>query len=173
MMSSRSRKGLKRRCRRSSQRTSSSRRSTRPAPKSPARTGGSEVLVSNVRKQYPGADPVVPEALDNPVLTLEGQEFPITGPVQGDDGPGNSVVYIPSLKAVVTGDIAFDHVYFGGPKSPAREGWAKTIDQILALKPVILIPGHEGPGATHDLRAIDFMKKYMADWDANVAASKN
>jgi hypothetical protein len=43
----------------------------------------------------------------------------------------------------------------------------------MALKPVILIPGHEGPGATHDLRAIDFMRKYMADWDANVAASKD
>ena len=118
---------MKRRCRRSSQRTSSSRRSTRPAPKSPARTGGSEVLVSNVRKQYPGADPVVPEALDNPVLTLEGQEFPITGPVQGDDGPGNSVVYIPSLKAVVTGDVVFDHVYFGVPRDKAREEWSKTI----------------------------------------------
>jgi len=121
----------------------------------------------------PGPEPVLPEELSTPVLTLEGQEFPITGPVQGDDGPGNSFVYIPSLKAVVTGDIVFDHVYFGVPKAPAREEWAKTIDQIMALKPVILIPGHEGPGATHDLRAIDFMRKYMADWDANVAASKN
>jgi hypothetical protein len=59
------------------------------------------------------------------------------------------------------------------PKAPARQEWAKTIDQIMALKPVILIPGHEGPGATHDLRAIDFMRKYMGDWDANVTASKD
>lgn len=121
----------------------------------------------------PGPEPVLPEALSTPVLTLEGQEFPITGPVQGDDGPGNSFVYIPSLKAVVTGDIVFDHVYFGVPKPPARQEWARTIDLILALKPAIVIPGHEGPGATHDLRAIDFMKKYMADWDADVAASKD
>ena len=49
----------------------------------------------------------------------------------------------------------------------------KTLDQITALNPAILIPGHEGPGAKHDLSAIAFMKKYIADWDENVATSKN
>ena len=120
----------------------------------------------------PGPDPVLPEELSTPVLTLEGESFPITGGVQGD-GPGNSFVYIPSLKAVVAGDTVFDRVYFGVPKDKAREDWMKTLDQISALKPVILIPGHEGPGAKHDLSAIAFMKKYIADWDANVAASKD
>lgn len=121
----------------------------------------------------PGPDPVLPEQMSEPFLTLEGEQFPVTGPVQGDDGPGNSFVYIPSLKAVVTGDVVFDHVYFGVPRGPARESWSKTIDQIMALQPEIVIPGHEAPGATHDRRAIDFMKKYMADWDANVARSKD
>ena len=103
------------------------------------------------------------------MLTLEGQQFPITGGVQGADGPGNSFVYIPSLKAVVTGDIVFDQVYFGVPRDAARENWAKTVSQIAALNPAIVIPGHEGPAATHDMRAIEWMKRYMADWDANVA----
>jgi len=120
----------------------------------------------------PGPDPVLPEELSSPVLTLEGEQFPITGGVQGD-GPGNSFVYIPSLKAVIAGDTVFDRVYFGVPKDKAREDWMKTLDQISALQPAILIPGHEGPGAKHDLSAIQFMKKYMADWDANVAASKD
>lgn len=119
----------------------------------------------------PGPDPVLPEALETPVLVLEGQEFPITGGVQGD-GPGNSFVYIPSLKAVVAGDTVFDRVYFGVPKDKAREEWMKTLDQIEALHPVIVIPGHEGPGAKHDLSAITFMKKYIADWDKDVASSK-
>ena len=120
----------------------------------------------------PGPEPVLPEALATPMLTLEGEQFPITGGVQGD-GPGNSFVYIPSLQAVVAGDTVFDRVYFGVPKDKAREDWMKTLDQISALKPAILIPGHEGPGAKHDLSAIAFMKKYIADWDKNVAASKN
>ncbi len=120
----------------------------------------------------PGPDPVLPEELSTPVLTLEGEQFPITGGVQGD-GPGNSFVYIPSLKAVVAGDTVFDRVYFGVPKDKAREDWMKTLDQISALNPVIVIPGHQGPGAKNDMSAIAFMKKYIADWDANVAKSKN
>jgi glyoxylase-like metal-dependent hydrolase (beta-lactamase superfamily II) len=121
----------------------------------------------------PGPEPVLPEELSTPVVTLEGEEFPITGGVQGADGPGNSFVHIPSLQAVVTGDIVFDHVYFGVPRDAARENWLKTIAQIAALKPSIVVPGHEGPGATRDMRSIDFMKKYIADWDANVARSKD
>lgn len=129
--------------------------------------------VSTYGNNIPGPDPVVPEELTTPVLTLEGEQFPITGPMRGSDGPGNSFVYIPSLKAVVTGDIVFDHVYFGVPRDEARTEWSKTIDQITALNPAIIVPGHEGPGATRDMRSIQFMKKYIADWDANVAASKD
>jgi glyoxylase-like metal-dependent hydrolase (beta-lactamase superfamily II) len=116
---------------------------------------------------------VLPEELATPVLTLEGEEFPITGGVQGADGPGNSFVWVPSLKAVVTGDIVFDHVYFGVPRPEPRTNWQKTIDQIAALNPSIVVPGHEGPGATRDMRSIEWMKKYMADWDANVPRSKS
>jgi glyoxylase-like metal-dependent hydrolase (beta-lactamase superfamily II) len=119
----------------------------------------------------PGPDPVLPEELTEPYLTLEGERFPVTGGVQGADGPGNSFVYIPSLKAVVTGDVVFDHVYFGVPKDAARENWLKTIDQIAALQPTMVIPGHQGSGATDDMSAVAFMKQYIADWDKNVAAS--
>jgi glyoxylase-like metal-dependent hydrolase (beta-lactamase superfamily II) len=120
----------------------------------------------------PGPEPVLPEELAAPMLTLEGEEFPITGGVQGADGPGNSFVWVPSLKAVITGDIVFDRAYFGVPRDAARENWRKTIDQITALKPAVVVPGHEGPGATRDMRSIEFMKQYIADWDANVARSK-
>ena len=121
----------------------------------------------------PGPEPVLPEELAAPVLTLEGEEFPITGGVQGADGPGNSFVWVPSLKAVITGDIVFDRAYFGVPRDAARENWRKTIDQITALKPEVVVPGHEGRGATRDMRSIEFMKQYIADWDANVARSKS
>jgi glyoxylase-like metal-dependent hydrolase (beta-lactamase superfamily II) len=121
----------------------------------------------------PGPDPVLPEELTVPYLTLEGEQFPVTGPVAGSDGAGNSFVFVPSLKAVITGDIVFDHVYFGVTRDKAREDWSKTIDQILALKPEIIVPGHEGPGATRNVATITYMKKYMADWDANFKKSKN
>ena len=147
-----------------------------PATVNAAKTGWparQKFWVATYGSNIPGPDPVLPEELARPVLTLEGEDFPITGGVQGADGPGNSFVYIPSLKAVVTGDIVFDHVYFGVPRDAARENWLKTIDQIAALKPDVVVPGHEGPGATRTMAAIDFMKQYIADWDANVKRSKD
>lgn len=119
----------------------------------------------------PGPEPVVPEPLTTPYLTLEGHQLPVTGPVGGSDGAGNSFVHIPALKAVVTGDIVFDRAYFGVQKDKGREEWNKSLDQILALDPLVIIPGHEGPGATRDVGSIAFMRKYVADWDANVARS--
>jgi glyoxylase-like metal-dependent hydrolase (beta-lactamase superfamily II) len=147
-----------------------------PATVQAAKTGWparQKFWVATYGNNIPGPDPVLPEELATPVLTLEGEELPITGGVQGSDGPGNSFVWVPSLKAVITGDIVFDHVYFGVPRSDARANWQKTIDQIAALKPAIVVPGHEGPGATRDMRSIEWMKKYMADWDVNVSRSKD
>src|SRR5215208_453026 len=146
-----------------------------PATVTAAKTGWparQKFWVATYGNNIPGPEPVLPEELMTPVLSLEGEDFPITGGVQGADGPGNSFVYVPSLKAVVTGDIVFDHVYFGVPRDAARDNWLKTIAQITALGPAIIIPGHEGPGATRDMRSIEFMKKYIADWDVNVARSK-
>src|SRR5436190_4109716 len=77
----------------------------------------------------PGPEPVLPDELATPVLALEGEQFPITGGVQGADGPGNSFVWVPPLKTVITGDIVFDHVYFGVPRPEPRVNWQKTIDQ--------------------------------------------
>jgi glyoxylase-like metal-dependent hydrolase (beta-lactamase superfamily II) len=147
-----------------------------PATVNAAKTGWparQKFWVATYGNNIPGPDPVLPEELATPVLTLEGEEFPITGGVQGADGPGNSFVWVPSLKAVITGDIVFDHVYFGVPRPDARANWQKTIDQIAALNPAIVVPGHEGPRATRDMRSIEWMKKYMADWDVNVSRSKD
>jgi hypothetical protein len=107
---------------------------------------------------------------DKGMLVIDPQFSRITGGVQGD-GPGNSFVYIPSLKAVVAGDTVFDHVYFGVPRDKPREDWMKTLDQIAALKHVIVVSGHQGPGVKTVLSAIAFMKQYIADWDKNVASS--
>ena len=119
----------------------------------------------------PGPEPVIPEELTTPYLTLEGERFPITGGLRGD-AAGNSFVYIPPLKAVVAGDIVFNQTYMPIATGAAREEWLRTLDQLAALQPAIVIPGHEGRGAKRDLTAIAFMKKYLADWDANLAASK-
>ena len=117
----------------------------------------------------PGA--VWPEELQGTTLTLESEQLQLVGGVQGD-GPNNSFVWIPSIRTVIGGDILFSGVHFGVPSGNNRTEWLKTLDQIAMLKPLVVIPGHQVPGARNDLSVVDFMRKYMQDWDASVAASK-
>jgi glyoxylase-like metal-dependent hydrolase (beta-lactamase superfamily II) len=118
----------------------------------------------------PGA--VWPEQLQGTTLTLEEEQLQVFGGLQGD-GPNNSFVWIPSIRTVVAGDIVFSGVHFGVPSGDNRAMWLKSLDQIAALEPAVIVPGHQVAGAPNDLSALTFMRKYMQDWDAAVASSKS
>ena len=120
----------------------------------------------------PATGPILPEELPGTTLSLEGEMLQFVGAVQGD-GPNNLYVWIPSIRTVVAGDIVFSGVHFGVPSGNARTEWLKTLDQVSALKPAVIIPGHQVAGAPNDLTAIAFMKKYMEDWDKAVSVSKS
>jgi glyoxylase-like metal-dependent hydrolase (beta-lactamase superfamily II) len=116
----------------------------------------------------PPAGPILPEELQGNKLTLEGNELEIVGGLAGD-APNNSYVWIPSIRTVVAGDIVFSGSHFTVPKK--HDDWFKTLDQIAALKPNTIVPGHQAGGAKNDSSAIGFMKKYMLDWDKALASS--
>jgi glyoxylase-like metal-dependent hydrolase (beta-lactamase superfamily II) len=120
------------------------------------------------------SNPIIPDALDSSTLTLEGETLQIYGPLQGDSAGDNSFVWIPSLKAVVGGDTLFSGAHFVFAPMPAtqKKDWMNTIDQIAALKPEIVIPGHQIADAPNDSSVLTFMKKYMQDSDAAQASSK-
>ena len=116
----------------------------------------------------PPAGAILPEPLEGGKLMLEGAELQIAGGLMGD-APNNSYVWIPSIRTVVAGDIVFSESHFTVPKN--HDEWFKTLDQIAALKPKAIVPGHQMAGAKNDLSAISFMKKYMLDWDKALASS--
>ncbi len=120
------------------------------------------------------SDPIIPDALEGNTLMLEGETLQIFGPLQGDSAGDNSFVWIPSLKAVVGGDTLFSgaHFVFAPMSATQKKDWAATVDQIAALKPDIVIPGHQIAGAPNDASVLTFMKKYMQDSDAAQASSK-
>jgi hypothetical protein len=95
--------------------------------------------VCETGNNIPGPEPVLPEELATPALTLEGEEFPITGGVQGADGPDNSFVWVPSLKAGSPATSCSTTCTSRVPRDAARENWLKTISQIAALGPSIVI----------------------------------
>jgi glyoxylase-like metal-dependent hydrolase (beta-lactamase superfamily II) len=118
--------------------------------------------------------PIIPSALDGNTLTLEGETLQVFGPLQGDSAGDNSFVWIPSLKAIVGGDTLFSgaHFVYAPMSATQKKDWMATIEQMAALKPEIVIPGHQIAGAPNDASVLTFMKKYMQDSDSAQASSK-
>lgn len=120
------------------------------------------------------SNPLIPEALDGNTLTLEGETLQIFGPLQGDSPGDNSFVWIPSLKAIVGGDTLFSgaHFVYAPMTAAQKKDWMATIDQMAALNPEVVIPGHQIAGAPNDASVLAFMKKYMKDSDEAQVSSK-
>lgn len=113
------------------------------------------------------SNPIIPDVLDGTTLNIEGNELPIFGNVQGDEA-NNSYVWVPSLKAVVCGDIDYNGVFpWTLETNPAqRLDWIKTLNDIAALNPTIVVPGHQNPALKDDATSLDFTKSYLAYYDS-------
>lgn len=119
------------------------------------------------------AKPVLPEPLTGDSLTVDGVKLEVVGAQQGDS-PNNSYVWIPSLHAVITGDIVYDGVFpWTAETTPeSRKAWAGTLDKLSALNPEIVVPGHQKADHKQAPSNIAFTKAYLAAWDEALAASK-
>jgi len=117
--------------------------------------------------------PIIPEALTGTTLTLEGETLEIVGELQGD-ARDNSYVWIPSLKAVVSGDIVFNGLYpWTLETTPAeRKEWINSLDKIVALGPLIVVGGHKNPWMKDNLSGVWFTKSYLAYYDEALASSR-
>lgn len=106
----------------------------------------------------PSEEAILPEALPEPKLVLEGYEMQITGGQVGLDGPGNSFVHIPAIDAVVTGDIIFNsHLRPPADTAPLYS----TLDRIAALNPKIVVAGHQAKGTPNDPQVLNFIREYI------------
>jgi glyoxylase-like metal-dependent hydrolase (beta-lactamase superfamily II) len=117
--------------------------------------------------------PVVPRALSSNTLTLEGQTIEILG----TQGPlaHRPYAWIPSLKAIVGNIGVFGnmHVWTADTQTPAlRAAWVAQLDEMAALKPAMVVPGHMKAGSTVDASAIGFTKDYLLTFEKNLAANK-
>ena len=118
--------------------------------------------------------PVTPRALEGNTLTLEGQTIEIRG-TQGVLAH-RPYAWIPSIKAVVGNIGVFGnmHVWTADTQSAAeRAAWVAQLDEMAALKPELVIPGHMTAGTKVDASAITFTKDYLQTFEKNLATSKD
>ena len=118
--------------------------------------------------------PVVPRALEGNTLTLDGQTIEIRG-TQGVLAH-RPYAWIPSIQAVVGNIGVFGgmHVWTADTQTAAeRAAWAAQLDDMAALKPALVVPGHMKAGTQVDASSITFTKDYLQTFEKNLAASKN
>ncbi len=118
--------------------------------------------------------PVLPRALSGNTLTLEGQTIEIRG-TQGLLAH-RPYVWIPSIKAIVGNIGVFGnvHVWTADTQTPAeRAAWVAQLDDMAALKPELVVPGHMQSATALDASAIAFTKDYLLSFEKNLLTNKS
>src|SRR6185503_14052346 len=87
----------------------------------------------------------------------------------------NSYVWIPSLRAVIAGDIVYSGVYVWTAETnpSSRRTWIATLDRIAALNPAIVVAGHQKPDAGTSPSSLSATKDYLVAFDAALAQSRS
>ncbi len=137
-----------------------------------------EPYLSRWRALFPNQfaeSPIVPEALTDRVISVEGHEVRPIMVGQSDTEP-SSVVHVPDLDAVLGGDVAYNgiHCWLAQTDHDKRERWIASLETIASLHPKIIVAGHKDPNTRDDdpaaiLRAT---KGYIRDFDNAVVESR-
>lgn len=115
---------------------------------------------------------LIPQVLQGSSLSLEGQHLDIIG-LDGPQ-PDRSVVWIPSIKAVVGGVVVSQNIHLWMADTQSAQShtdWLATLQRIADLKPRTVIPGHYL--GTPSLHAVAFTADYIHAFDAETAKAND
>jgi glyoxylase-like metal-dependent hydrolase (beta-lactamase superfamily II) len=126
---------------------------------------------------FPGkltGEPVAPGPLTGRTIPIGGSSATVI-PVGTSDTVHSSVVHVPELSLVVSGDVVYNrtHMWLMGSTPDSRADWARALDAVAALEADTLIAGHRDPQAADDdaRRQIDESRRYLADFETALARS--
>ena len=118
--------------------------------------------------------PVVPSALAGTTLPV-GSSAATVIPVGASDTGHSTVVHVPGLSLVVSGDVVYNqtHMWLSGSTPDTRAAWARALDTVAGLGAQTIIAGHRKPQAPDDdaRRQIDDCRRYLADFEAALERS--
>ncbi|WP_433796828.1 MBL fold metallo-hydrolase [Actinoplanes sp. CA-252034] len=105
-------------------------------------------------------------------LTLEGHRFELRGGPAAL--PGRHYLWQPEHRAVLGGVLLFqqEHVWTADTAKPEqRAAWIDVLDEIAALQPELVVPGHRLPGTAADLSAVTATRDYLVAFEQELAAA--
>ena len=117
-----------------------------------------------------GAEKMLPRLLTTDTIDLEGNELRVIRIGQADTAE-STVLYVPSLAAVVTGDLAYNQVHMMTAETgeAEREQWIANLDEVAALEPAFVVAGHKKVENNNDPKIIGESQQYLRDFSRIVA----
>lgn len=118
--------------------------------------------------------PIVPELLQGTRLMVDGEALE----VRGTTGAlaHRPYVWIPSIQTIA-GNIAIFgnlHVWTADTQKPSeRKAWLAQLDEIEALQPTTVVPGHMAAGNALDMGAVRYTRDYLLRFDAEAAQAQS
>jgi glyoxylase-like metal-dependent hydrolase (beta-lactamase superfamily II) len=123
--------------------------------------------------EVPGAgEKVLPQLLTADTIDLEGNELRVIRIGQADTAH-STVLHVPSLAAVVTGDLAYNGVHMMSAETDdaERAQWIANLDAVAALEPAIVVAGHKKVYNDNDPKIIAESQQYLRDF-SRIAAEE-
>jgi len=117
-----------------------------------------------------GAEKVLPELMSGYTIDLEGNELRVIRIGRADTAE-STILYVPSLAAVVTGDLAYNEVHMMTAEAgePERKEWIANLDRIAALEPTFVVAGHKKVENGNDPKIIGESQQYLCDFSRILA----
>lgn len=114
--------------------------------------------------------PVVPDLLQGTTLNIDGESIEVRGTT--GELAHRPYVWIPSIRTIA-GNIAIFgnlHVWTADTQKPSeRTAWLAQLDEIEALEPLTVVPGHMAAGTALDASAIRYTRDYLQRFDREAA----
>jgi glyoxylase-like metal-dependent hydrolase (beta-lactamase superfamily II) len=127
--------------------------------------------------RFPGQlpqSPPVPELAGSPEFDLDGHTI-LFRTIGGADGALATVVHVPDLATICSGDIVYNniHMWLWNSTPDSRETWLASLDAVAALQASTIITGHKDPDAPDDdaTRVLDQSRRYIEDFEQALATS--
>ena len=125
---------------------------------------------------FPGEIPEKPETPDRLKTTsidLEGSEIRVIDIGQGDT-EHSTIVHVPSIRAVVGGDVVYNEVHMMTAETDARsrQDWIDNLNQIASLDPQIVVSGHHRVGAPPTPSRSAPSQQYLRDFSRVIDAEE-
>lgn len=88
-------------------------------------------------------------------------------PVGHSDTDDTSVLWVPELRLVVSGDVVYNSAFQWLTESTTpelRARWIAAVEKVRALGPTSIVTGHKRTGAVDGMWTLDWTVTYLKTW---------